>query len=603
MVKKLKQLSSLILVSFFVCPFLFSPGLHAGDLTPDWAKDLVIYEVAIKGFTSPAGPESGTFKSLMAKMEYLEELGINAIWLTGHSSSDPDHFYGIWTQYACIEPDKLDPSLGTEQDFTTMVAEAHRHGILIILDTIEHGVMNYSPLIEEHPDWFKGGSWGMTDYDWKGDHPDLEEWWINIWTKAVLEWDVDGFRCDMGLHRPDLWAEIRRRCIAAGKPIVILGESGNETVSDACQRDIMLYSIRNGKLDQHAVLNDLASVGELFHKEFNGFEADFKCEVFYTDSSQDTDKLQGRELEISYLGLGDDVIGKWEYEPDDLADWSWLAKGVDTDRPYENLRVTYPKRNWSWQLVGGGWKVAIEETTDGLKVSGGNPTKAAKLRIIAPSCHDCGWDGFPLDKNPYTVQGSRHVFGYGALFAPAIPLFMSGEEFNADYRPLPKHTPGLFGKGEPGTGRWLYGSWIQWEQLQDIQRSDMLTDVKRMLAIRRDHQDLIHAVPLENAEIKMSRVPYSATEDIPVPYVLTNGKRALLIAGNPLNKDVAVELELSLEILGLSEKTKKLQVVELWPSEQSSKRLRTKKLSKYKCTIPADGTLGGGLHVVRFEAN
>ena len=253
--------------------------------------------------------------------------------------------------------------------------------------------------------------------------------------------------------------------------------------------------------------------------------------------------------------------------------------------------------------MGGGWKVAIAEMAEGVKVSGGNPTKSAKLRIIAPSCHDCGWDGFPLDKNPYTVQGSRHVFGYGSLFAPAIPLFMSGEEFNADYRSLPKHTPGLFGKGEPGTGRWLYGSWIQWDQLQDQQRSDMLTDVKRMLTIRRDHQDLIHAVPVGNTELIMNRVPFSTTEDIPVPYVLTNGKRALLIAGNPLDREVVVDLELSLEVLGLSEKTKKLQVVELWPSKQSAKRMRTKELSKYKCIIPADGTLGGGLHVVRFEVD
>jgi len=114
-VKKFKQVYLLILFTFFVCPFYSLPGLFAedltGTLTPEWAKDLVIYEVAIKGFTSPAGPESGTFNSLMEKMKYLEELGINAIWLTGHSFSDPDHFYGIWTQYACIEPDKLDPSL------------------------------------------------------------------------------------------------------------------------------------------------------------------------------------------------------------------------------------------------------------------------------------------------------------------------------------------------------------------------------------------------------------------------------------------------------------------------------------------------------------
>ncbi len=186
----------------------FALGKAPISLRPKWARDLVIYEIATKGFTSPNGPESGTFRSLMEKMNYLEELGINAIWLTGHSLSDPKHFYGVWTQYACVEPGKLDPSLGTEQDFKEMIAEAHRRGIRVFLDTIEHGVMNYSPLIQEHPNWFKGGSWGMTDYDWHGEHPDLDEWWIRTWTMAALDWGVDWCRCDCGVRRPELWLEI-----------------------------------------------------------------------------------------------------------------------------------------------------------------------------------------------------------------------------------------------------------------------------------------------------------------------------------------------------------------------------------------------------------
>src|SRR5690242_2345521 len=67
---------------------------------PEWTRDLVIYEIATKAFTSPNGPESGTFKSLQEKLPYLEKLGVTGIWLTGHSLSDPHHFFNIWTQYA-----------------------------------------------------------------------------------------------------------------------------------------------------------------------------------------------------------------------------------------------------------------------------------------------------------------------------------------------------------------------------------------------------------------------------------------------------------------------------------------------------------------------
>ena len=104
------KLSKILRITLFFsisATIVFCGGKSEESLTPEWARDLVIYEIATKGFTSPNGPESGTFNSLKEKLPYLQDLGINAIWLTGHSLSDPKHFYGIWTQYACIEPDKM----------------------------------------------------------------------------------------------------------------------------------------------------------------------------------------------------------------------------------------------------------------------------------------------------------------------------------------------------------------------------------------------------------------------------------------------------------------------------------------------------------------
>lgn len=597
MSKKLYEIG-LVCVLFLM---FFSACQTKVSLRPDWVRDLVIYEVAIKGFTSPNGPESGTFRSLMQKMEYLEDLGVNAIWLTGHSLSDPRHFYGIWTQYACIEPGKLDPTLGTEQDFKDMIVEAHRRGIRIFLDTIEHGVMNSSSLIDQHPDWFKGGSWGMTDYDWDGEHPDLEEWWIDMWTKAVLNWGVDGFRCDCGLHRPDLWLEIKRRCVEAGKPIFILGESGLETVSDACQRDIMLFDQRHGRLDNHVVLTNLTSVKDLFHQPFGEKDITFNCEVIYEDGTCVTNTEHGGSLRVSFLGLGEDVIGFWEREQDNMPDWDWQIESVDTNRVIKNIRLSCSERSWRWQSNGSGWQLAVSSNTNGLKISGGNPLPGPKLRVISPSCHDCGWDGFPTDKNPYVVQGSRFVFGYGSLFAPAIPIFMSGEEFNADFRPLPGLTPDLYGKGKAGTGVWLYGSWLQWDQLKEKRHSDMLEDVKRMLAIRKEHQDLIHAVDPDNIDIKMNSIPMVSKEKLPVPYILSNEKCALLIVGNPTEQEVKLELEITPERLDLPIGTKLVKVSELWPAEHSVCRLTAEELSHYKIKVPADGIPGGGLAVLRFE--
>jgi hypothetical protein len=589
-------------LSFIILTLLIISCNSSEALNPEWGKNLIIYEIATKGFTSPNGPESGTFQSLKGKLPYLQDLGINAIWLTGHSLSDPKHFYGIWTQYACIEPDKLDPSLGSEEDFKEMIADAHRRGIKIFLDTIEHGVMNDSPLIKEHPQWFKEGTWGMTDYDWYNPHPDLDEWWIEMWTKVVLEYGVDGFRCDCGLHRPDLWLEIKKRCAAAGKPIFILGESGIENVSDACQRDIMLFNQREGRLDNHVVLNNLASVEDLFHKSLDWNSIRTQCEVIFEDGTSLKDDSRQGVLTISYLGDGEDIIGTWESDPDGMKDWNWLIKGVDMEKPIKNIILSCPERNWEWQSNGWGWKLAVEKTNDGLKLSGGNPLPGQKLRVISPSCHDCGWDTYPLDKNPYTVQGSRHIMGYGTLFAPAIPIFMSGEEFDADYVPLPRHTPDLYGKGEPGKGRWLYASWLQWDQLNEKRHSAMLKDVKRMLEIRKNHSDLIYAPAPGETGLEMKAASISSDEKLPVPYVLANGEQAILIAGNPTGNEVKASVGLSVSILDLPAGTKTIQVTELWPDEKETQNLTIEELSNYQFTISADLQPGGGLHIVRFEA-
>ena len=55
--------------------------------SPAWAKDLIIYEIATKGFTSPTGPESGTFNSLKERIPYLHDLGVDGIWLRGDVTS------------------------------------------------------------------------------------------------------------------------------------------------------------------------------------------------------------------------------------------------------------------------------------------------------------------------------------------------------------------------------------------------------------------------------------------------------------------------------------------------------------------------------------
>lgn len=250
--------------------------------SPEWMKDLIVYEVATKGFTSPNGPESGTFRSLQSRLPYLQELGINGLWLTGYSLADAHHFYNIWTQYAVIEPDKFDPTLGTAADFKQLIEQAHRRGIKVFLDVITHGLMSDSPVIRQHPNWFRGGSWGMTDFDWTGGHTDLDDWWVKIYTDFVTIYGVDGYRLDVNIYRPDLSERIRQNAAAAGHPIVLWEEMNAVIpgVTDFTQRENVIADPDTGALNQ-VFVHDLPG----FYDRKFGRTGYYQVEIKFQDCS------------------------------------------------------------------------------------------------------------------------------------------------------------------------------------------------------------------------------------------------------------------------------------------------------------------------------
>jgi len=194
---------------------------------PTWVADLVLYELNPRTFTSPNGigdgGGSGTFASLRERLPYLAELGVNGIWMAGHSLAT-SHFYGVWSAYAADRPDIVDPHLGTRDDLYDLVAAAHVLGIRIFLDVISHGVVSTSTLVTDHPDWFDGGTWGMADYDYR--NPDFRRWWVDLWVGYVRDFDVDGYRVDVSLIDPTVWEIIARQCIEHGKPIAVFPENG-----------------------------------------------------------------------------------------------------------------------------------------------------------------------------------------------------------------------------------------------------------------------------------------------------------------------------------------------------------------------------------------
>ena len=104
-------------------------SILAGDA--QWYKDAVIYELHVKTFCDSNGDGIGDFRGLTSKLDYLEDLGVNAIWLLPfYPSPRRDDGYDI-ADYRTIHSD-----YGTLRDFKTFVRQAHARNIRVITELV-----------------------------------------------------------------------------------------------------------------------------------------------------------------------------------------------------------------------------------------------------------------------------------------------------------------------------------------------------------------------------------------------------------------------------------------------------------------------------------
>ena len=108
-----------------------------------WYKDAIIYQLHVRTFFDSNGDGIGDFKGLIQKLDYIQDLGVTAIWLLPfYPSPLKDDGYDI-ADYTGIHP-----SYGTLADFQTFLEEAHRRGLRVITEL----VLNHTS--DQHP-WFQ----------------------------------------------------------------------------------------------------------------------------------------------------------------------------------------------------------------------------------------------------------------------------------------------------------------------------------------------------------------------------------------------------------------------------------------------------------------
>src|SRR5215207_7309277 len=107
-----------------------------------WYKDAVIYELHVRAFADNNGDGIGDFQGLIGKLDYVQDLGVTALWLLPFFPSPlRDDGYDI-SDYTAVHP-----AYGTLDDFRELLDEAHRRGLRVIIEL----VLNHTS--DQHP-WF-----------------------------------------------------------------------------------------------------------------------------------------------------------------------------------------------------------------------------------------------------------------------------------------------------------------------------------------------------------------------------------------------------------------------------------------------------------------
>ena len=148
---------------------------------PDWLEKAVFYEIYPQSFFDSNGDGIGDLPGILQKLEYLQYLGINAVWLNPcFASPFQDAGYDISDFY------QVAPRYGTNEDLRTLFEEAGRLGIRILLDLVP----GHTSI--EHP-WFQASA--------RHKHNEFSDWYI--WTDSGWTWEVPGVRLVNGYGERD----------------------------------------------------------------------------------------------------------------------------------------------------------------------------------------------------------------------------------------------------------------------------------------------------------------------------------------------------------------------------------------------------------------
>ena len=186
---------------------------------------------------SPKSYHGGDLQGVIQKLDYLQELGVTAIWLSPVADNETGGYHGYWIEdfYGVEE------HFGSMEDLQALVKEAHSRNMKVILDHVVNHTGYNSPWLkdDEKSDWYnprsdilnwsdpeqleKGWLAGLPDLDFS--NPAVQEYMIENALWWIKETGVDGFRLDTMRHVPhEFWNAFSNAIKAEYPDFYLIGE-------------------------------------------------------------------------------------------------------------------------------------------------------------------------------------------------------------------------------------------------------------------------------------------------------------------------------------------------------------------------------------------
>jgi glycosidase len=205
---------------------------RAALASPAWLKDAVVYQLSVRAF-------GGTFKGMRARLAYLQDLGINTVWMM------PVHPIGLLRRsgalgdpYAVRDFSAVDPALGEEHELHALIGDMQQRGMRVIYDWTLNRASCDNVLTVSHPHWFTHDAAGSIAYAVPGrdsfagfdfgQHA-LRAWLIAAMQRWIKRFGFDGLRFDDADITPrDFLEQIRAALLPVRPQLALIAHSCDE---------------------------------------------------------------------------------------------------------------------------------------------------------------------------------------------------------------------------------------------------------------------------------------------------------------------------------------------------------------------------------------